>query len=82
MAGRAAQEQNLKIRRNRQNKKGNLYLNPMLAPRRARKYPHPYIVEVFVRFFDYVRGLDFQDQPDYEFMKSLFTEELKQLKHP
>ena len=35
---------------------------------------------MFVEFFDYVKALNFQDQPNYELMKNLFLDELKAMK--
>lgn len=37
-------------------------------------------IGVFVEFFHYVKGLSFQDQPDYDYMKGLFSEQLKKMK--
>ena len=37
-------------------------------------------VGVFVEFFNYVKGLSFEDQPNYDYMKGLFSDQLKKMK--
>lgn len=75
MARHSNTKQNRKICRDWKNEKTSKDRRTLPASGRGLKYNHLY-VEALVKFFDYVKGMGFEQTPDYDYIRKIFKETL------